>query len=262
MRQFLLALVALLLALPAPASVTRGATTTNASLTGTISNADGNFSHTVDSGTTLTLLTVCLEGLEIVNPTPVWDSATANETFTLVHDNGLQADNGDVRCYAYGLVSPTAKTAQIDLDWNGSALQVCIHAVNYAGTETSSVAAATNFLSEDVNATPSGSMVHASAGTAGNALVMFGCAIGGDMDPATQSAGTTFNEIFDGATGTDTTSDASYWYGDLGNQAPSAITVDWAGNDENSSIFIEIVAASGGSSTIPVIMHHRNVNND
>jgi hypothetical protein len=236
-------------------AIARGATfTTNPQ---TVLAADGNFNHTVDSGTTILLLAVALEGLEVINPVPVWDSAGVNETFTLIHANPAGIDNGDMRLSIYGIVNPTAKTAQIDLNWNGSADPSWGGAFNYNGGITTSVAAAALFISEDQNNGFTGNQsVHASGGAAGNALIWFGAGQGFDMSPMAQSAGTTFTEVVDEETGGGGTADFGVGFMELLDSAPSAITVDYGASDENASIYIQLVVAAAGGS-IPVIQHHR-----
>lgn len=213
----------------------------------TVLSADGNFNHTVDANTKIVLLFVALEGIEAINPTPVWDAATANETFVIVRDTGAQVDNGDMRLYVYGIVNPTAKTAQISLDWDGSADPAWAGAINYDGIITTSVANAALFITDDVNNAVSTQSIHASGGTAGNVLIWFGAGQGFDMSPMAQTAGTTFTEIVDEETGGSGVADFGVGVFELINSAPSAITVDYGANDENASIFLQLVASSTGS---------------
>lgn len=206
----------------------------------------GDFSHTVPAGTELLLLAITVEGDGAILATPIWDEAVANEVFTLINDSGLQSA-ADVRVLTYGLINPTAKTATVKVRLSAAENPWWCAARNYAGVDTASVAAATNHLSDDVNLLgTSGQGVHASGGSAGNALVLIGAAQGQNMSPVSQSVGTTFTEIVDATTGPDNVVDFAIYWSELLNSAPSAITIDWAVADQNTTTFLELVAASAG----------------
>ena len=231
-------------------AVTRGATTTGAS-NSVIDDTDASISsHTVDSGTTLLLVSLHIMADAAISGVPQW-SLGGGENMTLVHAS-TAGGAGDVRTYVYGLVSPTGGAGSVSTTITAASDYSYSSAVNYIGTETASVAAATNFLSEDVNDTATNTSVHASAGSSGNALYFAGNIKGGDGSPA--SNGSSFNELFDTNTGASTSNDGSVYVADLLDSAPSAITVTWAVIDENSSIYIEIVAAAASASKL-VVLH-------
>jgi len=207
------------------------------------STATLDFSHTVDSGTILLYLAIHMEGNEAMSAAPIWDEATANEVFTLINDSGVLTAS-DVRVYTYGLINPTAKTATIKVRLSSPGNPSWCGARNYDGCESASVAAATNHLSDHADTTNTDLAVHASAGSAGNALVMSGSLQGGDGSPAAQTVGTAFTELVDANTGTTGTAEFSVWYGELLNSAPSAISVQWGVLDQHTSSFTEIVAAA------------------
>jgi hypothetical protein len=204
--------------------------------------SQASFSHTVGSGTTLLIITVHITADESVTGTPTWNT---NEDFTLIDVTTASASDLDTVTYVYGLVDPTATTANIVVNLTTSSEMLGVVAVNYSGTETASVAAATNFLSEDVNdsAAETNVSVHASAGNSGNALFMAATGKGADLSPASQTVGNTFTEICDEPTNGSATADVAIWVGHLLNNAPSAITLTWALTDSNASTYIEIVAA-------------------
>jgi len=231
--------------------VTRGATVSNRKIT---ENAtDANHAHTVDASTTLLLILVTYRGNESLNGAPNWNTT---EDFTLIHKTTGHIDSSDMVAEFWGLVSPTVKTDTVAIDFLTATNPAFACSLNYLGTEAASVAAATNFLSQDVNLSGTSQAVHASGGSAGNALIMGGAANGQDMTPATQSVGDSFTEIFDTETGPSNTADQGIWVGELLSLVPSAITLDWVTSDENSTILIELVAAAAASS-IPVIQRHR-----
>lgn len=219
----------------------------------------GDFTHTIDSGTTLTVLSVSIEGDNSMLAAPIWDEATANEVFTLLNDSGVQSAS-DVRTYVYGIVSATAKTATIKVRTTSAEDPWWCVARNYQGTVISSVAAAMLHITDDVNTLGTSTQaVHASGGTSGNALVCVGAAQGADMSPVSQSVGTTFTEVYDTTTGADNVLDFAVYYGELLNSAPSAITLDWTTQDQNTTTFFQIVALASGIT--PAVAYHHYTKN-
>lgn len=194
-----------------------------------------SFSHTVPSGASLLLLAVQMQGDETISALPTWDG----DDFSLIHDTGVQGA-GDHHSWLYGFIATAAKTATIAFntsvaDYHG------VGAVNFAGTKTASVADAVNFLSEDVNNTNTDTNVHASAGNAGNALIVMAGWRGGDITPSTVD--NSFNEIYDRATGSAPAVDTAHMMAELLDAAPSAVTVTMGGSDQNAGIFIELIVA-------------------
>jgi hypothetical protein len=229
-------------------AVTRGVTTSI--FTASSNGTTADITHTVDVGTTLTLVSFGLEAGENVVGTPEW-SLGGGEPLTLVHATTASGSNGDVRVYTYGLINPTAGSGTVDIVISTTDT-VWSTAVNYLGTVATSVADATNFLQEKVNnSTAAGTVFTPAAGSAGNALYAACTFKGGDGDPASNRLGSaTFNDIFNGATGISGTSDQAYYVIDLLDGAPSAVTVDWNAVDENAGHYIEIVAAAGAGATL------------
>jgi len=220
------------------AAVTRGATYTT--FTATDATTAVSFSHTVDADTTLLIVVVSQEADETVISganIPYWNTT---EAFTLIHYTTSSAAAGDMMNSTWGLVNPSTGTHNITYtqssdDWAHST------AVNYKGTETASVEVATNYLNEKVNNSASTTTVLASAGTTGATLFAAAVFYGGDGDPSTNA--TSFAELADSATGTDTALDMSFYVADLIGGAPAAITVDWysTASDENAGQLIEIL---------------------
>jgi hypothetical protein len=228
-------------------AVTRGATLS--SFTASANGTTADISHTVDSGTTLLVVCVTLEAGESVVGTPQW-SQGGGENLTLVNATTESGSNQDMRNYIYALVSPTSGAGTIDIVISTTD-NVFSCAINYIGTDETDVATATNFLSEDVNNAGTSTCVHASAGSAGNALFFLGNFKGGDATPVSNNA--SFNELFEDVTGTSPTSDQTFYVADLLDSAPSAITVTWTGTDENAGNYIEIVAAAGDTTLTPAV---------
>jgi len=195
-----------------------------------------SFSHTVPSGASLLLLAIHMEGNETVDVVPTWDG----DNFTLIRATALVA-NSDFRSFLYGFVAPAAKTATIAATVSDSLFRG-VAAINFAGTVTTSVAAAVVFLSEDSNTANTSTNVHASAGSSPNALFVTAGWRGGDITPSTVSD--SFLEIYDRATGTSATSDCSHTASWLQDGAPSAVTITMGGSDQNAGIFVELVAAA------------------
>lgn len=207
--------------------------------------------YTIPSGTTLSVLVVMCRANIDLTETPTWDAAGANEDYTLINDTGT--DQGDdMRVYIYGLVSPTSGTSKIidyTLDSQNSSMNALI---NYSGTIDTSVAAATNFLSEaNARWASSGStQVHSSAGTSGATMFLAGALSANAGDPISNDAG--FAELAEG----DTTNFAYYVADDIGG-APSAITVTYSATDQHASALIEILPAATGGNRLLLIEPQR-----
>ncbi len=215
-------------------SVTRGATISDTKITAT--TTDGSIAHTVDSGTDLLLVYIGTEGGEAISGTPQW---SLGGNLTLIDQFGASGNAGDCIGYWYGLVSPASGAGTVTITFTSNVNPAWTAAINYIGVDTASVAAATNFLSEDVNDTATSTAVHASAGTAGNALIFGGHGQGEDMNPSSNATG--FTEVFDTQTGTSKTADFACNISELLDSAPAAITVTWGASDENTSGYIELV---------------------
>lgn len=204
-----------------------------------------SISHTTTSSTDLLLCFTAIEGNETLEN----DEASFNSTaMTLIHDSGSTGSGSDVRVYVYGLISPDVGTYTAKVDPQFSTSPMVALWLNYSGTETSNVAAATNHISNDVNTDPTGTTVLSTGGTSGNVLLAFAVAQGGTTGPSTVNNG--FSEIYDNATDTES-SDFSYALSTLTSGLPSAVTVSWTGSNENSGLLLELVVAT--SSGTPVL---------
>ena len=222
-------------------AITRGATVSTAGQT-TGSSTSNDITHTVDTGTTLLIVTVGLEAGETMSAVPQW-SLGGGENTTLINQTTSSGDNADQHNYVYGLVNPTAGAGTVSVDFTTTDNCVAC-AVNYLGTETASVAAATNFDNEDVNDATSATTVLASGGSAPNWVLACANFRGADGTPAS-SGSDAFTELADfesGGGGTST--DTSMWVGDKA--APAGTTITWSETDENAGQLIEIVAAASG----------------
>ncbi len=195
-----------------------------------------SFSHTTTADTDILLVCILIEGAEAVTGTPTFDG----DNLTLIHDTGSTGDNSSVRVYIYGKVSPGAKTATISVDFVSSVDPSAISCINYMGVDTTSVAAATNYLSEDVNTVGTSTGVHASGGSNGNTLFVVGCGQNEDMQPA--SVDNDFVEIWDEQTGSGS-DDFGHIGAELTMGLPSAVTITYGASGDNTSVLIELVAA-------------------
>lgn len=204
-----------------------------------------NISHTVPSGTTLLYLTISVEAEESVTATPTWNTS---QNFTLVHQTTDSTSNADVTNYVYALVNPNVTSSTITVSTSQTD-NISAFAVNWNGTETGSVAAATNYIGEEVNnsAAETNTTEISSGGSTGNMLVFSGARKAG-TGAACASNNAGFTELFDGATGIDATADHCYYvaYG----AAPSGIIVTWNATDSNAGQLVELVAASASSNSI------------
>ena len=210
----------------------------------TIDNSSANrdpasFSHTTTSDTDLLLVCVLIEGNEAVDGTPTFDSSN----LTLIRDTGDTTSNSDVRIYVWGIVTPGAKTATISVNFTSNVNPSAICCINYSGVNATSVATATNFISEDINTTATSTGVHASGGSANHALFVVGCGQGNDMQPA--AVDNSFVEVWDEETGTNSASDFGHIGAELLTGAPSAVTITYGSptTDQNTSVFIELLAS-------------------
>ncbi len=204
--------------------------------TETITNSSANagdhsYSHTTTSDTDLLLLTVFLEGSEVITTTPTFDG----DDFTLIRDTGDTGNNADVRVFVYEFRSPAAKTATIFVDFTGNVNPSASIAVNYSG------AGSAKFLSEDINTTASSTGVHASGGASTSALFVVGCGQGNDMQPA--SVDNSFVEVWDQQTGTSAAADFGHIGAELLTGAPSGVTITYGSptSDQNTSVLIELL---------------------
>lgn len=199
-----------------------------------------SFSHTTPADCTLLILTVHMFGDETMT-TPTWDG----DNFTIIKE-GTLAPSNSFRSWIWGFVNPGAKTATIAATTSSSTFHG-VGAINFGGTISTSVAAAANFLSEDSNTGNTSTNVHASAGSAGNALFITAGWRGADITPSTVD--NSFVEIYDRTTGASPTSDSSHTASWLQDSAPSAVTITMGGADQNDGILIELIPGGTGTGT-------------
>jgi hypothetical protein len=159
-----------------------------------------------------------------------------------------------VRQIIYGIVNPTAGSFNVDFEI-GTAITVegIAFAISYLGGLTTSVAAAAIYLDEQINnaASQTVPMNDAVGGVAGRTAVAAATFLGGDGDPASETAsgGQFASPMFNSATGTSTTADRSYWVADQINWTPAAVTVDWTGTASDECVGRDLGAVwrrSGG----------------
>ena len=238
-RNFL-PVLALLFTAQADAAVARGATTSSC-VTTALSQTSCNITHTVDSGTTLLILVVNIEALESVDATPTWNTS---ENFTLLNGTTAGPGNQDVRNYVYYLENPTVKSDTITVSVTTTD-NISAFAINYSGTTTPVS------LNEDVNnqTAETSTTVLSSGGASTSALLAVGVRKGGETSTCA-SNGSSFTEIFDGATDEFDLVDHCYYVAELITGAPSGVTITWVGPDSNAGQLIEIKASSAGTDSV------------
>jgi hypothetical protein len=224
-------------------AISRLSTVSQNKITASTSTLD--FTHTVDTGTDLLIVAIALEGDEELSfPTgwPVWDSAGVNESLTQIRDTGDTGSAGDVRVYVYGLVSPTAKTATISMTSSSNVNPAWCCAVNYSGVDTASVAAATDYISEDVNTGATNNTALTATGiTAGDFQFAVAAFQGQDGNPASQP-GDLWAEVIDDTTGGSNSADFAVAFYDTTTftDDDSSITIQWSVSDENTGVRVRL----------------------
>lgn len=231
--------------------ITRGATISTYLISSTVSKVSQP--HTVDSGTTLMILVISQEAISSLTVQPNWN---VTEAFTLIHATTSSGLSGDVRNYTYGIVNPTSGTHNITYT---STSNDNIHhsAINYLGTETSSVALATGFLQENVNNLGAKGVTFSSAGTDGNVVLGCGVMQGGDgfhleliWGPSSVISG-----LSTGNTGASTLSDISFGvvdsiFGGVVSTLPTNCFITFNVTDEVAGQYIEIKAPIAATNLI------------
>jgi hypothetical protein len=226
-------------------TITRGDTISSGSRS--TSGTDASVTHTVDTGTTLLVVTTMYEAGETVSGTPSW-SLGGGENLTLVDETTRSGSNNDMCISTYALASPTAGAGTVTVTHSSNDNYITT-AVNYIGTKVSATMTDNiAFISEDVNDAATNTSVFASGGTTGNTLYAAGSFKGGDGDGITVP--TNFFEIFDGASGANAASDISGYVCDNLNGAADSCTWTWAATDENAGHYLEIIPAPSESITL------------
>ena len=210
----------------------------------TASQQSHSFSHTVPVGCDLLIVCAGVQASASVSGTPSWNA----NNLTLINQTTSSGLNTDCNNFVWGLISPSNATGTMALSWNSARDASWCACINFAGNVTTSVAAATNFVTEDVNDAASTTSVHASGGSSGNALLFTGNHFWGAGSPATNNA--SFTEIYDTDTGDTTVNDFACYIAELLSGLPSAITVTWGNSNENASQLIELVS---GTNTVPML---------
>ena len=187
------------------------------------------YSHTTTSATDLLTVAIAANGSEdILGVT--FDGAS----LTLIHATTPSGNNRDTQVAIYGIVSPGAKTATISIDFGNSA-SCRSKCVNWTDVDTTSVAAATNYIDDWVANAGSSVSVLTSGGTSGNTLY----AVGNHVTASSASwASAAFNEIAEHSA---LFVDAEY------TTLPAGTTITWSSADENAAVLIELVAAGAAA---------------
>lgn len=206
------------------------------------SGVDTAFSHTVDSGATLLLVSFhCNAGFDY-SGTATWSLGGGENLTELWNSPGVSF--GDARCTVFGLVSPTSGAGTITIP-HGSISETIGTGVNYDGTIITSAAAAAAFISEDVNLGSTTTTVLSSGGSSGNGL--YAAASKRENNTASNDASMAeLVESFVSGWGT------AYVIDDV-TGAPGGVTTTWSTSRENSGVLLELVAAGGGPTGIEIL---------
>ena len=208
---------------------------------GSTSRSAESFSHTTTADTDILLVCVFIEGNEAVSGTPTFDG----NDLTLIRDTGSTGAAADVRAYVYGQLAPGAVTGTLAVSFTSTVNPDAVVCINYKDTDSASIAAATNFINEDINTTASSTGVHSSGGSSGNTLLVAGAGQGNDMQHA--SVDNSFAEVWDEQTGISSSQDFGHIGAELTTGLPSAVTITYGATDQNTSVLIELVAAAAGA---------------
>ncbi len=223
-------------------AITRGTTLSSTKIS--VNSTDGSITHEVDANTSLLLVYIGTEGNESVSGTPQW-SLGGGENLTLIDTFGTSTSAADCIGHWYGLLNPTAGAGTVSITFASNCNPAITMAANYIGTIEGAMP---TLLSEDINDTASATNVHASAGTAGNALVV-GTHFQGD-DGATPTDNASFFDVFNDTTGGSSSADFTFFWGDILEAAgATAVTVTYQATDENTGAYIEIVVGDSKKPT-------------
>ena len=192
------------------------------------------------------------------NVSTIEDWVTTTQPFVQISQT-TPLDAGDINFEVWAVINPTAKTETITVTYDAGQAYQYVGCMNFGATNTDSVAAATNILENVDNTTSSATLVFASAGTSGNAIVGIVAYVGDDTSPM-DFASVDMTEIIDTNTGGGSggNTDASFNVSYLLDAAPAGTTVTPSATDENAGIYVGIVAAAGGANILPLI-HHQNM---
>lgn len=208
---------------------------------------------TVPSGASLLLCTVVWNNHGQAAPSVTWDPSGVAESMTSIVATTLDGDSSDTAVAVYGVVSPTAKTANIRVDFGSGATAPCAIAIghSYSGSDTTDLATATNVVGSATNKAASTTTVITSGGSAGNHLVFCGGGSGDDMVPASNAESwTEISDSVNSGGGAGNNQDCSLYIAEKA--AAAGITVTWGASDENAGHIIELVAASPAASITSV----------
>lgn len=218
-------------------SVTRTFNTSNVLSFGHTSRTVG---ATIPAGTDLLLAIKFSNGDEAVTGIS-WNTS---EALSLIWETPNTAA-GDAGFEIWGLVSPTATTANAVFSLSSTAPYGIYVLLGYSGVVTDSLGAATNVI-DGVDNTGNGSTtVLVGGGTAGNAEVLAAGQITHSGNPASNS-NESFTQIYNitsGDTG-GTGQDGAMYVAELLSGLPSgSATITWSDSEENAGARIELVAA-------------------
>jgi len=209
---------------------------------------ESSHSHTVTADTKLLLVFLASSGqeesaAEWADPWVQWNGIT----MTKIGDSGVPVDGGDRYAAVFGIINPSSATGNVVVDLDAAntfANGFAVAAVNIAGINNASLAAAVNFLEGVQDNSGGTSVLFASAGDAPNGLMAFWCIRGFDhLQTSADTAG--FAKLFASDIGTGGSSAGaciSNVYYDLDGAASDCAASGAGTSDENAGVYIELVA--------------------
>lgn len=241
-RRILILLLALTLALPGYAAVSKTGTPVgdHQPLVSDWETLDITFTAPADC--TLLLVSLSAPAKDDQLTGIAWDPDVENEALALIDQTTNGGLDGDVVLDTWGLVSPTAKAAKVTLTASAATMATTTTTVVcYTGTVVSSLGDATNFISEDVDDGSEATLVMASGGSAGNLLYVVGAGNGANQTSDYNMDGSWVEVILENTA--DGSGETLQKVADVA--APSGITMTRAQgqNAEQAGHIIEIVAA-------------------
>jgi hypothetical protein len=201
--------------------------------------------YTIPSGISLAILVVGSRADIHVTNTPSWNTT---ENFTLKQniDNGANAY--DCAMAIYGLINPTATTADISYTKSNSS-EFAHHLFLLSGTDTTDVATAIQDVTFVNNVGNTSTSVIASGGTSGNYPILVGTFGAGGGDPTSNNQSMT--EIHESSVGFQSAYAA---HGVM--TLPSAVTITWNATNENIGAVLGIKPAAAGGTILPMTARH------
>lgn len=242
-RVLFTALLLLSLASPLWAAIAHDVSTPN---TSSASTTGCSFSHTPSGTPTLVLFWIGLDAPETIDSNPTY----GGQATTFIGNSGTTTNAGDQKVHLYYLANPPSGTQTATAGFSTDDHHTCL-VQTFTGTGTSNPIVDWNAYDNGGSACTTATTTIALAETT-NWMVTFSVWHGGDTDPFTVEESATDIERGEGETGTSTSSDDGYAYGDsTGDSGSTTHTTDANVSDECAQISVEISETDQAADAIP-----------